>query len=249
MDEFVALRNLTVGYKDKRVLEALSLTLEHGKRYSIIGPSGCGKTTLLYAMAGILSPREGTVHIDGAPVLCDRKGTALMLQSYGLLPWKTVWENITLPYKLARASKDITHKEGQKLLDTLGLKGLENTYPSQLSGGQKQRVAIGRALAQSPDLLLMDEPFSALDALTREALQEALLTLEGMKDTTMVLITHSIEEAVYMSSAVIVLNNAGGIHRIFDNPKQGAADFRHDDAYYTQCQRLRQLLEEASYDR
>lgn len=248
MDEFVALHNLTVGYKDKKVLEALSLTLERGKRYSIIGPSGCGKTTLLYAMAGILSPKAGTVHIDGAPALCDRKGTALMLQSYGLLPWKTVWENITLPYKLAHSPKDIAYKEGQKFLGTLGLKGLENTYPSHLSGGQKQRVAIGRALAQSPDLLLMDEPFSALDALTREALQEALLTLEGMKATTMVLITHSIEEAVYMSSAVIVLNTSGRIHRIFDNPKQGAADFRHDDAYYTQCHRLRQLLEEASHD-
>jgi len=248
MDSFIQLEKVSVGYDGSPVLDEFSLNIKRGDRISIIGPSGCGKTTLLYTLAGILSPYSGQAQIMGQTIEAKRKNTSLILQSYGLFPWKSVWDNIILPFKISGELDQTAVKKGQTLLKSIGLEGMENKYPSQLSGGQKQRVAIARAWIKRPDLLLMDEPFSALDAMTREQLQETLLSLEGVKEMTTVLVTHSIEEAVFMSSKILVMNNKGRIHAVYSNPDQGDLDYRRGETYYKKCRDLRQLLQEACHE-
>jgi NitT/TauT family transport system ATP-binding protein len=168
----------------------------------------------------------------------------LILQDYGLFPWKNVYQNAALGLEIRGFSKEAQAQIVLPILEELGLKDFLNHYPAQLSGGQRQRVAIARALALKPDLLLMDEPLSALDALTREGLQELILEIWRHQELTMILVTHNIEEAVFLGNKVAVLSpRPGRVVAVVENPNSGTAAFRQSVEFYRQCSRLRRLLE------
>jgi NitT/TauT family transport system ATP-binding protein len=178
---------------------------------SVLGPSGCGKSTLLKIIAGLIAPTEGEVRLHGAAVAAPPPGLIYVFQQYAksLLPWKTVLGNVRFGAQSPRARQtggaDVTEADCLRYIELVGLKGHEHSYPAQLSGGMQQRVAIARALVARPRVLLMDEPFSALDALTREGLQDLLLRLWHDVRLTVVFVTHDISEAIYLSDRIVVL--------------------------------------------
>lgn len=219
----------------------LSFSLNTGESTTIIGPSGCGKTTLLYLLYGIYSPDSGIISYNGVPLLNIQRHAAMILQDYGLFPWKSVEENIGLGLYLRGASKADICTAVASMLEQMGLRGLGRRYPSQLSGGQQQRVAIARALALDPSYLLMDEPFSALDAMTREELQNLLLSSVTANRVTVILVTHSIDEAVFLGRKILVLNFSGRAN-IVDNPAMGRRDYRYSQAFFDKCVEVRRII-------
>lgn len=219
------------------VLQDISFRVAPHDSCAIIGPSGCGKTSLLFLLAGLRKPNSGEVNIAGNP----RSGT--ILQNFGLFPWKTVNQNIGLGLVLKGEKKRIVQDRTAQLLDEMGLTGFGEHYPVQLSGGMQQRVALARALAVDPEILFMDEPLSSLDALTRERLQNLILDVCQSKKITTVLVTHSIEEAVFLGHSIIVLSKRPGrVLRIVENPEAGSTDYRQSDSFFRQCKQLRQIL-------
>ncbi len=199
------------------VLADLSLTLPPGAIYTLIGPSGCGKSTLLHALGGLIPPVSGTIRLNGEPLTPQRHTIGLVPQSYSLFAWKTVQENILLACRVRRRPYDPALLA--ELLEVLSLTPLLKRYPAELSGGQRQRAAIARAFLLKPELLLLDEPFSALDALTRERLQQLFLHLWQEKPATTLFVTHSIEEAVYLGQKILLLSPLPGQSlQCFDNP-------------------------------
>ncbi|ACL70225.1 ABC transporter ATP-binding protein [Halothermothrix orenii] len=228
-----------------KVLDNINLMIPEGTTCALIGPSGCGKTTLIYLLAGILNPDRGTIFIDGSPVRGQRRDVAIILQEYGLLPWKTTWNNIALGLKLRGVRSGEIEDRVDRILSELKLGDYKDCYPRQLSGGQRQRVAIGRALSLRPRLLLMDEPFSSLDALTREEIQDLFLKVWKKYSLTAFLVTHSIEEAVFLGQKIVVMSSPPGrIVTVIDNPHFAREDWRNDPSFYKQCGRLRALLKE-----
>jgi ABC-type nitrate/sulfonate/bicarbonate transport system ATPase subunit len=226
-----------------RALAGVDLTLASGESVAVIGPSGCGKSTLLLAMAGLLSLAEGSVAVAGEQVSGPRLRTALILQDFGLLPWKTVLGNAELGLLIRREPALERRRAATGALERVGLGEFLHTYPAELSGGMRQRLALARALALDADLLLMDEPLSALDALTREDLQDLLLALWRDRGHTGVLVTHSIEEAVYLGRRVLVMSQRPGrIAAVVDNPRMGEEAYRQTGAFYAKCAELRTLL-------
>jgi NitT/TauT family transport system ATP-binding protein len=181
--------------------------LEVGERelLTIVGPSGCGKTTLLRCINGLIPCDEGRIVVEGTPVAAPRAGMAMVFQHFGLFPWKTVYHNIAYGLELRNLPKDEIATRVPEYIGLVGLKGFEKAYPYQLSGGMQQRCGLARALAVRPSVLLMDEPFAAVDAQTREILQFELLRIWESRPTTMVFVTHSIDEAVLMGDRVVVL--------------------------------------------
>lgn len=221
----------------------ISLEIAAGESVVFIGPSGCGKTTLIYLMAGLLVPTAGVIEVGGGRVTGPDPRMALILQDYGLLPWKTVWQNAALGLAIRGTGRREQRKAVLPLLAELGLAGLEERYPAQLSGGQKQRVALARALALRPVYLLMDEPLSALDALTREHLQDLLLQVWLQRQVTLVMVTHSIEEAVYLGRRLVVLSpRPARVEAVVENPGAGSPGYRASAEFHRQCSRLRELL-------
>jgi NitT/TauT family transport system ATP-binding protein len=225
----VAIRasGLDVGYPGAggihKVLVGLDLEVADGEFLTIIGPSGCGKSTLLRVVADLLSPAAGTIEIFGdSPVLARRRrDVGFVFQDSTLLPWRTVMENLKLPDEVGRralAARGRGHgPDARELLQMVGLAGKENAYPHQLSGGQRQRVAIARALLSRPRILLMDEPFGALDEITRDRLNDELLSLWQSTNMTVLFVTHSIMEAAYLGERVLVLaSNPGRLREIED---------------------------------
>ena len=188
----------------------VDLTVHVNEVLCIVGPSGCGKTTLLRCMGGLLSPNTGRVLIDGQAVVEPREGVAIVFQHFGLLPWKTVADNVGFGLKMAGAPTQRVHEQVGRYVGLVGLEGFERHYPYQLSGGMQQRVGLARALAVNPDVLLMDEPFASVDAQTREVLQEELLQLLEREKKTMVFITHSIDEAIVLGDRVAVMTARPG---------------------------------------
>ena len=185
----IKISDLTVKYKNEKAIDSLSLSIEKGKTYAIIGKSGCGKTTLLYTIAGLISNYEGKLEIEGE--------TSLILQNLGLFNWFTVYKNIELglnKYKFTKKEKEKLVNDVLKELDLLSFK---NKYPKELSGGQKQRVAIARTIISNPETLLLDEATSALDSINKEKIQDLLLDIKDKRNNTIILVTHSIEEAVF----------------------------------------------------
>jgi NitT/TauT family transport system ATP-binding protein len=179
---------------------------------SVLGPSGCGKTTLLRIVGGLIEQTSGSVLIDSKPVTGPRPGSGMVFQYIGLLPWRTIEENVFFSREMQnhRSLSDAEREKARKFLQLVGLTGFEKSYPHQLSGGMQQRVGIARALAIEPDVLLMDEPFGALDAQTRLVLQDELLRICGDYRATVMFITHDIDEAIYLSDRIIVMSRRPG---------------------------------------
>ena len=232
----LSVENLRKSYGREPVLDGLDFTLPAGETLSVIGPSGCGKSTLLFLLAGLDAPSGGLVRYGETPFSPQRgEGRiAFILQDYGLFPWKTVEENIALPLELRGMVRAERKRRAAAMLEELELNGLEKRYPVQLSGGQRQRVAIGRALITEPELLLMDEPFSSLDALTREHLQTVVLGLWQRRRPTCVLVTHNVAEALFLGKHVMVLNGRPASNVLWlANPCFGDADRRESEAWFT----------------
>lgn len=236
----IALRSVSMAYGERRVLADVDLAVEPGERVAIIGPSGAGKSTLLYLMAGLLAPVSGSVTYCGRPVQTEKQKLAIILQDYGLFPWLTAEFNVALPQLLRGVPRRTALAAARALLSDLGLEECADRYPSQLSGGQRQRVAIARALAVNPEVLLMDEPFSALDAIARERLQDTARAVWQRRHLTVVIVTHSIEEAAYLGQRVLVLApDPGHISAELRLPE--LVD-RADPAFHEACRALRQAL-------
>jgi NitT/TauT family transport system ATP-binding protein len=191
-------------------LRGMDLQVDDGEFVAVVGRSGCGKSTLLRIIAGLLAPTSGTVTVDNVPVTGPRRDIAMMFQRPALLPWRTVLHNVLLPAEIFGWRRRDHRDRAHELLRTVGLTGFEKRLPHELSGGMQQRVALCRALIQQPRLLLMDEPFSALDALTREELSVELQRIHMELRTTMVFVTHSIDEAVLLADRVVVLSARPG---------------------------------------
>ncbi len=207
-------RDVSMSFGDHLVFEDISMSLAPGRILCIVGSSGCGKTTLLRQIAGLQQPTTGSIHYEGAPVTGPSRDRAIVFQDYGraLLPWRTVRGNVALGLEGTGRSRAEIDGTVDRLLDTTGLTDAATQYPSELSGGMQQRVQIARCLAQDPSIMLMDEPFGALDAMTRASLQDELLSLVVAQGMTVVFITHDLEEAIYLGDEVIVLaSNPGRI--------------------------------------
>lgn len=219
----VTINHLNVTYSGKNgtteALRDISLQMEEGDIYSVIGPSGSGKSTLLYVLAGIINHYTGEVLINHQKPQPNKQSIGLVPQQYGLLPWKRVRDNIFLPEKLGKNRPDETH--AQEIISTLNLEDLLHRYPQELSGGQQQRVALARSFIQKPDLLLMDEPFSALDALTAEVSRKLFLDVWQKNPVTTLFITHNIEEAVRIGKHVVLLSaSPGQILHVLEGPTE-----------------------------
>jgi ABC-type nitrate/sulfonate/bicarbonate transport system ATPase subunit len=242
-------RFLTFGYPHSTpIFQDFNWQVQRGETWAVLGSSGCGKTTLLYLLAGLRFPTSGTIEIDGERLTRPRPRSGLILQDYGLLPWATVRENAELGLRV----RDFYGEDGKHTpvdfqpensfahwLDRLGLNEVADTFPSQISGGQRQRTAIARTLALSPDLLLMDEPFSSLDAITREDLQNLTLSLCEEQKLTFIIVTHAIEEAAALGRKILLLDTAPNQSaRVFENPQAGASGYRNSQAYHDLCELL-----------
>ena len=191
-------------------LGPLSLDLFRGELVSIVGPSGCGKSTLLTIIAGLMPPSAGGLSIEGNPLSGPGADRGLVFQSYTLFPWLSVRDNVAFGLKLAGRPRAEQRSVAEHFIEEMGLSGFDNAYPRELSGGMQQRVAIARAMATSPAVLLMDEPFGALDSQTRESMQELLLQVQNVERTTILFVTHDIDEALYLSDRVLVMSPRPG---------------------------------------
>lgn len=201
----IRVRGLGKRYGKLDVFRDVNLDVGDREIVAIVGPSGCGKTTLLRCIDGLIAPSAGKVEISGTEVNAPLPGVAMVFQQFGLFPWKTVFNNVAYGLRLAGATKSEIAERVPRFIKLVGLAGFENAYPYQLSGGMQQRCGLARALAIEPSVLLMDEPFAAVDAQTREILQFELLRIWQLRPTSMVFVTHSIEEAVLMGHRVVVL--------------------------------------------
>jgi len=204
-DARLVVDNACLRYGPLEVLSNLSMTVGNTEIVSIVGPSGCGKTTLLRCVGGLNRLNGGTIRIDGQTVERPLPIVSMVFQHFGLFPWKNLWNNIAYGLRLKRMPKDEIEHRVADAIDLVGLKGFEKSYPHQLSGGMQQRAGLARALVMEPKLLLMDEPFSAIDAQTREQLQFEMLRIWDRRPTAMMFVTHAIDEAVLMGDRVIVL--------------------------------------------
>lgn len=232
------------GASQVKVYDDFSLKVEQGESLVLIGPSGCGKSTLLYLLAGLLQPTGGELRIWGESVMGTRQKTAFILQEYGLFPWLNVEQNVSLGLRVRHMPKRIYQGTVEEIVHKMGLWEVKHHFPSQLSGGQRQRVALARALTLQPDLLLMDEPLSALDALTRERLQILLLDIWQEQKFTTVLVTHSIEEAVFLGSRILVLADGRPTHIMGEilNPLVGQSSYRLTSEFFHKTSYVRSLL-------
>ena len=205
--------SLTFRPKNREPVTALSdLSLEVGKGefVSIVGPSGCGKSTFLNILLGLIRPDTGLMQLNGTRITGPGQDRAMVFQEFGLLPWRTVVANVELGLELKGIEVSVRRKRAMELINMAGLVGFENHYPHELSGGMKQRVGLARALATNPEVLLMDEPFAALDAQTRDLMQAELLQVWDRTKKTVIFVTHSIEEAAYLADRVVVMTARPG---------------------------------------
>jgi NitT/TauT family transport system ATP-binding protein len=240
---------LTVSYYTSRgPLEALgpiSLDVADGEFVAVLGPSGCGKSTLLKILGGILRPSAGEAVFDGAVIDGPRKNVGIVFQQPTLLPWKTVLDNVLMPIRVLGIDSPENRSKARDLIDMVGLSAFANHYPHELSGGMQQRVGLARGLVHEPTLLLMDEPFAALDALTREQMTIELQSIWERTKKSVVLITHSIQEAVFMADRVVVLSPRPGriihIEQVNLQRPRGLESLSAPEFVAT-CDRLRRIL-------
>ena len=214
--EILSARNISKSHPDPNTgyaveaLREVSITVDHHEFVSVIGPSGCGKSTLLRIVAGLDQPSSGEISVAGQRVTRPGADRGMVFQEYALFPWKTTQANVEFGLLLKGVSKQERAKVAQRFIELVGLKGSEDKYPHHLSGGMRQRAAVARALANNPKILLMDEPFAAVDAMTRQRLQEELTAISAIERTTVLFVTHAIEEAVFLSDRVVVLAGRPG---------------------------------------
>lgn len=230
-------------------LDDINLEVRAGEFLSIVGPSGCGKSSLLDILAGLVPPSSGRVLIDGATITGPSPDRAVVFQQYALLPWRTAIKNIEFGLEAKGIPARERTEKARHFLKLVGLEGFDNHYPHELSGGMKQRVAIARSLACDPGVLLMDEPFAALDAQTREILQDELLRIWEAAGTTIVFITHGIDEAVYLGQRVAVMSSRPGrIKTVVDIPLTNRWNAGHDTRSTPEFTRLRHQIWELLHD-
>jgi NitT/TauT family transport system ATP-binding protein len=251
-EPLLAVEDLSVSYRQPGgwlpVLDGLSFQVAEGEFVCLVGASGCGKTTLLRLVAGLERPTVGQVRLAGQVVDRPRRTVGLVFQEPTLMAWRTVEANVTLPLEVAGVAKGQAHRQAQALLDLVGLSGFEAAYPAQLSGGMAQRVALARALVHDPQLLLLDEPFGALDALTRERMGRELLSIWEAHRKTVVMVTHSVSEAVLLADRVMVLGPrpASIVAEVaVDVPRPRTPDTLESPACTTLARRVREALDRA----
>ncbi len=241
--------NVTKSYGTGRlVLSALDLNIQKGEFVTLIGPSGCGKSTVLKLISGLTPPSDGTIRIDGMTPKDARETISFIFQDATLLPWRTVRDNVGLGLELERAASDRRKKTTAAVLELVGLQDVAEAYPRELSGGMKMRASIARALATNPRLLLMDEPFAALDEMSRDRLNEELLRLRAEQQWTAVFVTHSVAEAVFLSTRIIVLApKPGRVHAVIpvDLPFPRTAALREGPEFEALVARASHVLREA----
>jgi NitT/TauT family transport system ATP-binding protein len=229
------------------ILESIDLVVAKQEFISIIGPSGCGKSTILKLIAGLAVPTSGTIRVDGMTPLNAREAISFVFQDATLLPWRTVKQNIGLGLELERVPNVRREKEIAALLELVGLKNVAKSYPRELSGGMKMRVSIARALATNPRVMLLDEPFAALDEMSRDRLNEEILRLREEQNWTAVFVTHSVSEAVFLSDRIVVLApNPGRIHAEFrvELPAPRTSAIRNSPEYDAIVARVSHTLRE-----
>src|SRR5208282_5620999 len=230
------------------ILEGVNLEILKGEFVSIIGPSGCGKSTVLKLISGLTMPSAGTICVDGMTPKNARETVSYIFQDATLLPWRTVRRNVALALELEGAPTDRREEKTGALLDLVGLRAVADSYPRELSGGMKMRVSIARALATNPRLLLMDEPFAALDEMSRDHLNEELLRLYAEQNWTAVFVTHSVAEAIFLSTKIVVLApNPGRIHAIIPValPAERTSQLRDTAVFESQLGEVSHILREA----
>ena len=253
----IEFRDVTFAYPNARpVFDRFNWSIARGEAWAVIGASGGGKTTLLMLLAGLRRSISGRISIDDQIVDRPRPRTGLVLQDYGLLPWATVAQNAALGLRVRDyygpdgRHAPVEHVIGplsQRVdpwLKRLGIEPLRDKFPTQISGGQRQRAAIARTLVLEPDLLLMDEPFAALDAPTREDLQNLTIELQREQNLTLVVVTHNIEDAVFLGRKILVLGQPPHTAPLMiDNPQAGNGEYRSRPSFYEMCARLREALQ------
>jgi NitT/TauT family transport system ATP-binding protein len=243
-------RALSMSFGTHLVLDHIDLSVADGEFLSIVGPSGCGKTTLLRLLAGLTTPSSGEVLAEGKPITGPSRDRAIVFQDYSrsLLPWRSVWTNVGLAFEGQGISRAARKTRSYALLEQMGLAQVGEYFPGQLSGGMQQRVQIARCLAQQPRVMLMDEPFGALDALTRQTLQDEISRLAKEQRVTVVFITHDLEEAIYLGDRVVALApNPGRVAEMIDvglSRPRNQLTTREDPVFLAHRHRLFKLLVE-----
>jgi len=237
--------------EDLVVLDGVSFEVHDGEFVSVLGPSGCGKTTLIRIAAGLLAADGGQILVDGSNDLAPGRGSCMVFQNFGLLPWRTVEANVQFGLELDGVDVAERAEITAKYINLVGLKGFEKYYPHQISGGMQQRVGIARALSKDPKILLMDEPFGAVDAQTREQLQTELLRIWSQTKKTILFVTHSIDEAIYLSDRIVVMQpKPGRVQEIVDvdlgRPRDGI-DIHGDKRFVELGRRIREMLRERAH--
>jgi len=239
----LTLNNISLKYGEVPALNNINLSIAQGEICAIIGPSGSGKTSILNILAGNIGNYSGDVSLGGVPIDHKQKRIGLISQDYGLLPWKTAYKNVILPLNIKGLDVRTHTDKINYIMNKLEIDHLKNRYPVSLSGGQKQRLAIASTFIMEPDLLLMDEPFSALDQITKETTQELFFHVWKEVRPTAVFVTHSIEEAVFIGQRIVMLSKSpGSIIKIIDNPTFGCGDVRTNQEYLDICKNIREII-------
>jgi NitT/TauT family transport system ATP-binding protein len=245
----ISVQNVSKSYESRRgvipALERVTFDVAASEFVCLVGPSGCGKSTLLKLILGIMKPTGGDVFVHGTRVTAPRADCSMMFQSPLLLPWRTVRKNVLFPIEILGRDPLDYRERATALLEMVGVEGFADHYPRELSGGMQQRVAICRALIHEPDVLLLDEPFAALDSITREQLNDDLLRIWAENGCTIVLVTHNVDEAVYLANRVLVFSDRPG--RIIDElaidlPEPRTDEVRRSEAFYLATQEIRRML-------
>lgn len=248
----VSIRDVEIAYKNNSgqdfvAVSGVNFDVERGEFVTIVGPSGCGKSTLLLAIDGLLKQYKGEILVEGNPVKGPGKDRALVFQEFALMPWRTIESNIWFGLELQGEKKSTLKEKSEQLLKLVGLKKFAKSYPHQLSGGMRQRVGIARALAVNPDILLMDEPFGALDAQTREIMQSELLKIWETDRKTVFFVTHGIDESIYLADKIVVMSaHPGRVKEIIkvDLPRPRGLEVKETAEFGRLRRHLWQLLED-----
>jgi NitT/TauT family transport system ATP-binding protein len=227
-------------------LDGVGLKVAQGEFVAVVGPSGCGKSTLLRILGGLLVPTAGWVHLDGEPLSSPRRQVGYVFQNVNLMPWRTVVRNVTLPLEVAGVPGSQSLHLAEKLLVLVGLEGFDGAYPRQLSGGMAQRVAIARALIGDPEVLLLDEPFGSLDALSREQMNLELLRIWRARQVTAVMVTHNLQEAIFLADRVLVMSPRPGricSELVVDLPRPRTLEVMYTEFFGALSRRVREQIE------